>query len=95
MVKDFNSKGILKYNDEFMTNADTPYITTKDIIKDAKNPFTNNSLNECNKQNRVKIAFTHGESTRNRNNTQFKIENWYTVKDNIFIDSNWTQEVPQ
>ena len=95
MVKDFNSKGILKFNDDFMTNADTPYITTKDIIKDAKNPFTNNSLKECNKQNRVKIAFTHGESTRNRNNTQFKIENWYTVKDNIFIDSNWTQEVPQ
>ena len=40
MVKDFNSKGILKFNDDFMTNADTPYITTKDIIKDAKNPFT-------------------------------------------------------
>ena len=95
MIKDFYSKGILKYNDEFMTNADTPYLVTKNLIKNAKHPFTSNSLQEFNKQERVKIAFTNGESPRNRNNTQFKIENWYTVKDNIFIDSNWTQEVPQ
>ena len=97
LIKDFNSKGILKYNDKFMTNADTPYLATKDIIKDAKNPFTNNLLEEKEKNGRIKIVVAEAESTRIKHNTQFKIEqnNWYTVKDNIFIDSNWTQEVPQ
>ena len=33
----------------------------------------------------------------NNNDYYFNIKDdeWFNVKDNIFIDSNWTQEVPQ
>lgn len=44
LVKDFNSKGKLKTSEEFMTNADVPIISTKDIFKYPKNPYTGKLL---------------------------------------------------
>ena len=43
MYKDFNKKGYEEKND-FMTNADAPYLTIKDISKDMKNPWTGNEI---------------------------------------------------
>lgn len=40
MVKDFNQKNKIKINTDFMTNADVPYIATKNVIKNPKNPFS-------------------------------------------------------
>ena len=37
LVKDFNAHGELKTSEEFMTNADTPYIATKGIIENPVN----------------------------------------------------------
>lgn len=92
LVKDFNAYGKLKHDKTFMTNADTPFLATKDIIENAKNPFTNTLLEEKNKESRVFIPVKPSESTRIRNNTKFTMPSedcWYTVKDDIFISENW------
>ena len=45
LVKDFDEKEF-KIDDKFMTNADTPYLATKDLIKNAKNPNTGKVFSE-------------------------------------------------
>lgn len=44
LVKDFSSRGKLKKDYTFMTNADTPALALKDIDVNALNPFTKNPL---------------------------------------------------
>ena len=44
LYKDFKSKGALKISNSFMTNADTPYLAMKGIIKNIKNPYTGNPI---------------------------------------------------
>lgn len=44
LVKDFSSRGKLKKDYTFMTNADTPALALKDIDGNALNPFTKNPL---------------------------------------------------
>lgn len=96
LVKDFSSHSPLAEDNTFMTNADVPYLTTKGIIDNAKNPFTENILKINNKQDYVKIAVPNSESTRIRHNTKFKInpENWYTVHDDIYKKENWSHWEP-
>ena len=91
MVKDFGSRGALKTDHAFMTNADTPYLATKDVIKDAKNPFTHTPFEEKDKNSRMKLASAPAESTRIRKNTKFTVkdDHWFTVKDDIYVNENW------
>ena len=91
MVKDFNSRGSLKTDHTFMTNADTPYLATKDVIDGAKNPFTNSPFEVTDKNSYMKVATAPAESTRIRHHTQFSVadDEWYTVKDNIYEKKNW------
>lgn len=101
LVKDFSSRGNLKEDYAFMTNADTPAIALKDIDGKALNPFTKNPLDVNSmgggmiKNDFIKMSNAPAESTRIRKNTQFTIKNdeWYTVKDNIFDDKNWSQYI--
>ena len=93
LVKDFNCTTSFNNNNTFMTNADTPYMITKGIIENAKNPFTGNPLEIVNKQNYLKIAIPNSESTRIRHNKKFKIDSdkWITVHDNIYDTANWSK----
>ncbi|MBP5180220.1 MAG: membrane protein insertase YidC [Clostridiales bacterium] len=43
MVKDFGSTGF-EISDEFMTNADVPYLAVNGIVEDPVNPFTGNPI---------------------------------------------------
>ena len=92
LVKDFNCSDSFVTDNTFMTNADTPYLVTKDIINNACNPFTGSPLYVQNKNDYVKIAVPNSESTRIRHNIKFKInnDNWYTVHDNIYDKQNWS-----
>ncbi len=102
IVKDFNDRspspdGIhLNKDMTFMTNADTPALATKGLIKDAKNPFTGLPYEIKDKAPYIKICHPQAESTRNRANTTLKIpkDGWYTVKDSIFLNKNWEQIYP-
>ena len=103
LVKDFSSRGKLKEDYTFMTNADTPAIALKDIDGKALNPFTKNPLDVnsmgggITKNDFIKMSNAPAESTRIRKNTRFNIKDdeWYTVKDNIFDNNNWSQYIPK
>ncbi|MBR0032363.1 MAG: membrane protein insertase YidC [Treponema sp.] len=93
LFKDFGSHGNLRTDNSFMTNADTPFLATKDIIPDAKNPFTGNDFKVSDKSKFVKIACAPVENLRSRYNTKYKIKEneWFTVKDDIFKNENWAR----
>ena len=62
------------------------------------NPFTGNLINSSLKKDGVYITLSDifmPHQQKSKNVFDIKDHEWYKVKDNIFIDSNWTQEVPQ
>ncbi|WP_288304438.1 membrane protein insertase YidC [uncultured Treponema sp.] len=101
LVKDFSNRGKLKEDYAFMTNADTPALALKVIDGKALNPFTKNPLDVnfigggITKNDFIKMSNAPAESTRIRKNARFNIKDdeWYTVKDNIFDDKNWSQYI--
>ena len=97
LVKDFEAHGNIKTDNTFMSNADVPYISTKDIIENPKNPFTGNEINTKQKEKGLYIANSDLWSPDKNNKNTFKIKDdeWYFVHDDIFNPENWTQEVPQ
>jgi len=98
LFKDFDSHGEIKTDMSFMTNADVPTLALEGIVDNPVNPFTGNPVNSDAKADGVYITTDdifmphHGKSDYI---FTVKDELWYHVKDNIFIDSNWTQEVPR
>ena len=98
LVKDFNASGAIETDMSFMTTADVPTLALEGLVENPTNPFTGNPINSDAKANGVYITTDdifmphHGKS-----DYVFTVKEdlWYHVKDNIFIDSNWTQEVPQ
>lgn len=91
LMKDFGEHGEVVTSMEFMTNADTPALAVEGIIPDAKNPFTDVPLAPADKSQYVKIMTAPPQSTRIRKRSQFSIakDEWFTVKDNIFVNENW------
>ena len=98
LVKDFNASGEIVTDMSFMTNADVPTLALKGIVENPINPFTGNPVNTDAKIDGVYITtddiFMPYQS---KSDYIFTVRDslWYHVKDNIFIDSNWTQEVPR
>ena len=72
-----------------MTNADTPYLASKDVIEDPVNPFTGNKLTTDAKNGEIKIFFSGEWSVDKNNGNTFLPGYWYTVKDNIWKKANW------
>lgn len=98
LYKDFDASGGIETDMSFMTVADVPTLALEGIVENPTNPFTGNPINSDAKADGVYITTDdifmpyHGKS-----DYVFTVKEnlWYHVKDNIFIDSNWTQEVPQ
>ena len=91
LVKDFDEHGELTTDNTFMTNADTPYLATKDLLKDLTHPFTKKSIKVENKNQYSILNNSRAQSTRIRKEKAFDVKDneWFTVKDNIFVDENW------
>ena len=91
LVKDFGKRGGVSMNMKFMTNADTPALALEGIAPDAKNPFTGVPLAPADKTGFIKIMTAQAQSTRIRKKTQFDVsdDEWFTVKDDIFVNGNW------
>ncbi|MCR5218653.1 YidC/Oxa1 family membrane protein insertase [Treponema sp.] len=95
MYKDFNSKGKLIVNEDFMTNADGPSLLLKGLIDEPKNPFTGKIVDSSAKEDGALVCLSDifmpyhnsGEYVHDTKKTD-----WYRVKDNIFNSNNWTQE---
>lgn len=97
LVKDFNSKGPVQTDMTFMSNADVPTLAFKDIVNNPVNPFTGQIVSNEAKKDGVYITSSDIFMPHHNNNDYYfniKDNEWFKVKDNIFIDSNWSQEVP-
>ena len=99
MFKDFNASGDIKFDDTFMTNADTPSLLLKGIIENPVNPFTGNIIpadTSSIKKDGVYIsaADTHQPSNNGKYTFSIKPGQWWHVRDNIFKSENWKQEAP-
>ena len=87
MVKDFGSKQFA-VSDEYMTNADTPYIATKDVIDNPVNPFTGNVISDDAKDNPVQYVFESDLwETGDNDGNVFNPGRWYMV----YTEDIWNQ----
>ena len=89
MVKDFGSHGELIQSEEFMTNADTPYLASQGVIENPVNPFTGKKITNDAKQGEQKILYSGDWGVDKNNGYTFKPGEWYSVKDNIWKKANW------
>lgn len=87
MYKDFNSKGEIKIDTNFMTIADTPYLATKHI-PNIKNPFNNKLITNDYKTNGAYILMPVNDLSKQFSN-RYNFNQYYYVKDNIFDIDNW------
>lgn len=94
LVKDFNAQGKIKTDITFMTNADTPVLAFKDIVENPVNPFTNKAItNETKKDGVVVTIDDIFMPHHSKSNYKFTVkeDSLFKVKDNIFVDENWTK----
>lgn len=95
MVKDFNSEGFTTV-DDFMTNADTPYLAFEGVIEDPVNPFTGNPITPYDKSGDQIIYSAEDWSPVNNKHYLFDDEwsTWYMVNGNIWDKRNWSVYEP-
>ena len=93
LFKDFNAKGPLKYNNDFISNADTPYLAFEDVIANPINPYLNKSISYQDKNNISEIDVYAGGKGFNAgsyiNDYAFKQYIISIKKGNIFDARNW------
>lgn len=92
-VKDFDAKDDLSVNNDFMTNADVPELSMKDIISNPINKNTGNLISSDAKKNGIIIANADTWSPDDQNKNTYKIDNnqWYFLHDDIHKGENWKQ----
>lgn len=88
MYKDFNAKGDIKIETNFMTIADTPYLATKHI-PNIKNPFNNKLITNDYKTNAMHIVQLKSWRAEKQLSNRYDFDYFYSVKDNIFDLNNW------
>ena len=94
LVKDFNTTEPFAVSNEFMTNADVPALALKSIVENPVNPFTGNPVNMDNKKDGVIVTTANLFMVyHSKSNYYYTVpeDSWFTVKDNIFVDSNWAR----
>ena len=91
LVKDFNAKGFT-VNDEFMTNADVPYLATQGLIDSPINPFTGNPLYSNQKQEGAEhwIIVSNEWDIKKNNKNQFLPSRWASFSGNANDESSYT-----
>lgn len=91
LVKDFNDRGELKINSNFMTIADVPYLSVNHL-NNPVNPFTGklitNSAKSYGNINLIRSVYWMPES-QFENSYNFSI--YWTVKDNVLDAKNWKE----
>ncbi len=92
LYKDFSDTES-RTDNSFMTNADVPTMAMTGLIEDMTNPFTGKTINSDEKTAHDQIVTTaDNHSVRENNGKTFDTGDWdwYSVHDNIFESSNWT-----
>ena len=88
MYKDFNSRGEISLNTNFMTVADMPYMAVNHIDH-IKNPFNNKLITNDYKTNGANIIRIKSWKPEKQGKTSYDFDTYYHVKDNIFDTNNW------
>ncbi len=91
MVKDYGSTGFT-VSEDFMTNADTPFLALDGLIEAPVNPFTGKPINEADKSQDQIIYISDNLNTTFNNGTQFEDPDayWMAVSPgDIRDDKNW------
>ena len=94
LVKDFDSSGNLIIDNRFMTNADVPALAVKNLIKNPRNPFSGKKISSDAKKDDQYVTTNWEWDIEKNSGTTFDTEgdgHWYSVHDDIFNLSNWTQ----
>ena len=94
LYKDFGAKGSLTIDESFMTNADTPILATKDLIENAKNPFTGKLLTSTQKKDKIYIADGEWDPDGQHKNT-FKVDTWRALHSKVSDSACWSKEIPE
>ncbi|WP_085765239.1 hypothetical protein [Brachyspira hyodysenteriae] len=88
LYKDFNSKGNIEINTNFMTIADTPYLAVKHI-DGVKNTFNNKLITNDYKTNGMYIIELNDWEIKSQLKYSYNFNYFYYVKNNIFDSNNW------
>ena len=94
LFKDFNSHGKFVTDYSIHTNADVPYLATKDLAVSNVNPFTKKEFRKASDFSSFNVyRIVEWRVSQYKGKTQFPIKgkNAYTVRDNIFDEKNWTK----
>ena len=96
MMKDFNSDGNLKIDNTFMTLADIPFLTVKDLDeKLQKNPFTGILFKDSQLKSPAKVMISGGwQDDKELEMKEFKADenDWAFVKDDVYKPENWSHK---
>lgn len=87
----------IKITNQFMTNADVPYLATKGIVDNPINPYTGNSIYEYAEKYEYPIITTAHIFDQNINNGNQFITyggQWYEIRGNIFDKESWVELKP-
>lgn len=89
LVKDFDSQ-VFTVKENLISNADTPAIATKDLIKNPINPYTGNQIEQFDDQSEApKLIYSFDWQTDKNDGKEFLPSDWFTVNDSIYIQDNW------
>lgn len=93
LEKDFNLRGGVSVNMDFMTTADVPSLALQGLLENPKNPFTGNPIDMKMKSDGAIVTTSHNHQPVQQLNNKFRIsdDEWFLVKDTIFKDENWTR----
>ena len=90
MVKDFGSTGFTE-SDEFMTNADVPYLAVDGLIENPVNPFTGKPITVGEKTAHDQLIIASRDvSMQESIGETFLPVYWASVKDSIWEKENWS-----
>ncbi|MBO4242438.1 MAG: YidC/Oxa1 family membrane protein insertase [Clostridiales bacterium] len=88
-VKDFDSQGF-SISDEFMTNADVPFLAVEGLIEDPVNPFTSEPVTNDYKNDLPLYIFgSHDTSITANNGNTFNPGPWYKVDGDVLDINSW------
>ncbi len=93
LFKDFNAKGEMQTDYNFMTNADTLFLAKQNLNLSDRNPYTKKVFNQ-DKENGVNVYLPTSQEWNNRqlmNKTKFTLDpeiGWH-IKNSIYDKNNW------
>lgn len=89
--KDFDKTGSLQEDNTFMTNADVPSLSVKDLYPDAVNKYTGHKIISNWKEKGIILTDTQTWNPDDQNKNTFKVrdDDWYFVKEDITKPENW------